>query len=92
MRAENDLVIAYGWELTRLKCGDRNRLGFVFGPNMPCFLVWGSIELVIVWVVKIDLVFVCGPKMTCFLSGHRSLIGFCVGGQKYLDFSVGDRN
>ena len=38
------------------------------------FLVWGSIDLVFVWVVEIDLVFVwvveidlvfaCGPKIT----------------------------
>ena len=30
------------------------------------FLLWGSTDLVFVWVVDIDLIFVCGPEITSF--------------------------
>ena len=30
------------------------------------FLLWGSIDLLFVWVVETGVVFVCGPKITGF--------------------------
>ena len=38
----------------------------MYGPQNDLFSVWGSIDLVFVQVVRIDLVFVCWSKITGF--------------------------
>ena len=45
---------------------DRNWLGFCVRAENDLFLVWGSIAVVLVRVVEIDLVSVCWPKITWF--------------------------
>ena len=57
MRTENDLVLMYGM--------DRNSRVCVLAGN-DLFLVWGSIDMLFVWVVQIDLVSVYGPGITWF--------------------------
>ena len=39
-------------------------IDFVYRLKNDFFLTWGSIDLVFVRVVEIDLVFVCWPKIT----------------------------
>ena len=45
------------------------------------FLVYGASDVIVVWVVEIDLVFVCGPEITWFKCKHLNWLGFCVGGR-----------
>ena len=39
-------------------------------------LVLGSIDLVNVWVIEVDLVFLCGPQIAWFFYEHRNLLVF----------------
>ena len=63
---------------------------------MGLVLVWGfqtdcvraGIDLISVWVFKIDLGFVCGPQIDWFSVS----IGIDLGGRSWLDFSVGYRS
>ena len=60
-----------GWKLTCSLFGDRDRLGFCVGVEMP-FLVFGSELAWVVWGIEFDLIFsvwvevdlvlVCGSK------------------------------
>ena len=52
-------------------------------------LVQGSIDMVFVWVVEIDLVFIRGPEITCFSVSIEIDSLFCAGGRSCLDFSKG---
>ena len=58
LRIENYLVSMYGSELTCFCVRAENYLFLI--------IVWGSIDLVFVWVVEIYLVIVFGPEITWF--------------------------
>ena len=47
-------------------------LVFCLRAENASFLVWGSMDLVFVWVVEIDLVFVCRQEITWFSCEHRT--------------------
>ena len=75
-----DLVLGSGSKLicffvggsksTSVLCAGRIYLVLVYGSKLCVraenylFLVWGSIDVIFVRVVEIDLVFVCWPKIT----------------------------
>ena len=54
MQAENDLVFCFVLNLSLFSCAVKNDV----------FLVWGSTDLALLWVVEIDLVLVYGPEIT----------------------------
>ena len=60
--------------------GIESRVEFVCGLKMTRRCGGIEIELVLVWVVEINLVFVCRPIMVVTLCGHRSCLCFGVGG------------
>lgn len=60
--------LSAGSKLTRFSVGIVIGLGLC-GPKMTWFLliVWGSIDLVLVSMIEIDLFLVYGPKRTWFM-------------------------
>ena len=62
MRAKNYLVLLYGSKMT----------WFCLQAENDLFLVWLSIDLVLVWVVEMDLVFSCGPEIAWCQCEHRN--------------------
>ena len=87
--AKNYLVLIYGSKVTWFLRRDRNWLGFRVRSENDLFSMWGSIDLVFVRVVEVDLVFVCWPTVTWFYCEHRTWLRFYVGGRNWLDFILG---
>ena len=48
--------------------------------------MWGSLDLISVRVVEIDLVFVCWPKINWFWCERGTWLRFCVGGRNWLNY------
>ena len=69
-------------KVTRSQCG---------GSNSAWFQDGDEIDLVIEWVVAIDLFPVGWPKTACFYDEREYWLGFWVGGPNWFDFSGGDR-
>ena len=59
--------------------------------NSNWFQCRDEIDLVVMWVIEIDLLLVCWPKIACFEYEHENWRGFRVGGPNWLDFSAADR-
>ena len=66
LRAENYLVLIYGSKLAWFLSWKSKLTWFCVRAENDLFLACGSIDLVFVRVVEIDLVFVCWPEITWF--------------------------
>ena len=64
LRAENYLVLIYGSYLTWFLSWRSRLTWFLCAGRNDFFLVWGSLDLVFVRVVEIDLFFLCWSEIT----------------------------
>ena len=64
LRAENYLVLVYGSYLTWFLSWRSRLTWFLCAGRNDFFLVWGSLDLVFVRVVEIDLFFLCWSEIT----------------------------